>query len=127
MIKVALLVLCAVGFYASAFMYRKSLIATRGQLSEPSVVETARARAIFRLPNSAFGLAYYAALAAAVPFLGSAAVWTASFAASLAAALFSLYLAYSLLFVTRRPCNYCWTGHAINATLPLLLIAVRPR
>lgn len=127
MIKGAILLLCAVGFYASAFMSRKSLKAARGQLTEPSVVETPRARAIAGLPNSAFGLGYYAALAATVPFLGGAGIWTAAFVASLAAALFSLYLAYSLLFVTRRPCVYCWTGHAINAALPVLLIVTRPR
>jgi uncharacterized membrane protein len=125
MIKGTILLLCAVGLYASAFMYRKSIRAARGELLESSVVETPRARVFAGTPNAAFGLAYYAALAAAVPFLGFTAVWTAAFAAALTAALFSVYLAYSLLFVTRMPCFYCWTSHAVNAVLVALLLLAR--
>jgi uncharacterized membrane protein len=127
MIRGTIVLLCAVGFYASAFMYRKSVLAARGLLQEASVVESPRARVVAGVSNAAFGLGYYAALAAVVPFLGHAVVWTAAVAASLAAALLSLYLAYSLLFVTRRPCVFCWTSHAVNASLPILLLLVRPR
>jgi uncharacterized membrane protein len=117
----ALLVLCAVGFYTSGFMYRKSQRASRSELAETSVVQTPRARAIGGIPNATFGLAYYAALAAAIPLLGFPAVKTAALAASLLAAAFSLYLAYSLLFVTKMPCVYCWTSHVINWLLPAVL------
>jgi uncharacterized membrane protein len=36
------------------------------------------------------------------------------------AAVTSLVLAYSLLFITRRSCPYCWTSHVVNWTLLLL-------
>jgi uncharacterized membrane protein len=127
MIKSAILLLCGVGFYASAFMYRKSVRAGRGKLVEPSVVESPRARVFAGVPNAAFGLLYYIALAASVPFLAYRAVWTTALAASLAAALFSVYLAYSLLFVTRMPCFYCWTSHAANVALVVLLLLASPR
>jgi uncharacterized membrane protein len=123
--KVTILVLCGAGLYASAFMGAKARRAARGELEQPSVVESPRARA-FGPPNAVFGLAYYASLAAVTPLLGSPAVWWAALAASLAAAAFSLYLAHSLLFVTRMPCVYCWTSHAVNWLLPLLLLALRP-
>ena len=84
-----------------------------------------RAQAVGGLPNSAFGLAYYAALAVTIPLMGYPEAWLAAFAASLAAAAFSLYLAYSLLFVTRMPCVYCWSSHAINWLLPVLVLEAR--
>ncbi len=120
------LLLCAAGVYASAFMARKAGRAARGALSEPSVVETPRARLFGGVSNAAIGLVYYLALAAALPFLDRPLVWGAAFAAALAAAAMSVYLAYSLLFVTRRPCAFCWTSHAINWALVVLLIGLRP-
>jgi uncharacterized membrane protein len=126
MIRIGILLLCAVGLYASAFMYRKSLRAARGTLREPSVVQSPRARAAGRVPNAAIGLLYYAALAVCTAFLSVPLVWWAALAASLLAAAFSLYLAYSLWFVTRMPCVYCWTSHAINVALPVLLLFARP-
>ena len=126
MIEGTILLLCAVGFYASAFMFRKTLRARRGQLSEPSVVETPRARVVGGVPNAALGLAYYAALAISLAFLQVPGVWLAAFIASVAAALVSVYLAYSLLFVTRMPCAYCWTSHAVNAALVVVLVFARP-
>jgi uncharacterized membrane protein len=125
MIRIGILLLCAVGLYASAFMYRKSLRAARGALWEPSVVESPRARAAGGVPNAAIGLLYYAALAVSAAFLSVPLVWAAALAASLLAAAFSLYLGYSLLFVTRMPCIYCWTSHAINVALPILLLFAR--
>lgn len=122
-IEVTTLLLCAVGLYASAFMWRKAHRATLGLLREPSVVQTSRARAIGKVPNAAFGAVYYTAVATAVLLPPAHVLWVLAFGASLLAALFSLYLAYSLLFVTRMPCPYCWTSHAINWILPLLLLA----
>lgn len=46
-------------------MQRKAMLAQRGELDEPSVVQTPRARAIARTPNSLFGIAYYVLLAVA--------------------------------------------------------------
>jgi len=116
------LLLCAVGFYASAFMANKARRAARGELSEPSVVQSPFARLVGGIPNAAFGLVYYPCVALAVS-LGDGATLARrlAFAASLAAAAMSLALAYSLLFRTRRPCAYCWTAHAINWLLPFLL------
>ena len=76
--------------------------------------------------NAAIGLAYYAAVALALPFLQVPLVWVLVLAAAAGAAAFSAYLAYSLLFVTRMPCVYCWTGHVVNWSLVLLAVLARP-
>jgi uncharacterized membrane protein len=112
--------LCAVGFYASAFMANKARRAARGELTEVSVVQSPFARLIGGVPNAAFGLIYYPCVALAVA-LNNASAERAAFGASLLAAAMSLALAYTLLFRTRRPCPYCWTAHAINWLLPGLL------
>ena len=121
-----IVLLCGVGLYASAFMYRKSRRAARGELAEPSVVQTPNARALGGVSNALVGLAYYAALACASHFFEARPVWLAAFAASVAAAAFSCFLAYSLAFVTRMPCAYCWTSHIINWTLPFFVWMARP-
>jgi uncharacterized membrane protein len=126
-IRGTVVVLCGLGLYASAFMARKARLASRDRLSEPSVVETSRARAIAGVPNALFGLAYYGALALATPFLQFAPVFWAAFGAAAAAAAFSVYLAYSLLFVTKMPCPYCWTGHVVNWSLLALVSSLHPR
>jgi len=113
--------LCAVGLYASAFMARKAARDARGELTEPSVVQRPAARAIGGIPNAWLGLAYYVALAVATPFLGNHIVWLGAMTAGLLAAAMSLYLAYSLLFVTRMPCPYCWTSHVANWALAVLV------
>jgi uncharacterized membrane protein len=125
-LKVTIVLLCGVGLYASAFMFRKSRRAARGQLAEPSVVQTPNARALGGVSNALVGLAYYAALAFATPFFELRPVWLAAFVASVAAAGFSCFLAYSLTFVTRMPCAYCWTSHALNWTLPFFVWMARP-
>lgn len=125
LVRTVISVLCAVGFYASVFMLRKSARAARGMLTEPSVVQTERATLFFGVPNSAIGLVYYAGLAAVSwlareTFLLELAVAAAAFAAAT-----SVYLAYSLLYVTKRSCPYCFTAHAVNwallASVPWLL------
>jgi uncharacterized membrane protein len=112
--------LAAVGIYVSAQMLRKQLRAERGELIEPSVVTTARAKAM-GVPNSLLGLAFYLVVLFATPFLSNHLVWLPVFAASMLAAALSLFLAYSLLFVTRMPCALCWTGHVINCILVFAL------
>lgn len=118
-LSVAITLLCGVGLYASVFMLAKTRRAERGELTEPSVVESPRAR-LFGPPNALLGCLYYPALAVAAWFAFVPAVTVAAFAASLAAAATSAALAYSLLFVTKRPCPYCWTGHAVNWSLAIL-------
>ncbi len=106
-------------------MLRKSLVAARGELIEPSVVESERARLYFGVPNSAIGVCYYAAVAAVSWLTGNTAALAIVLAAVVFAACTSAYLAYSLLFVTKRSCPYCWSAHAVNwgllAAFPWLL------
>jgi len=96
-------------------MFAKARRDERGLLAEPSVVQTPAARTIAGLPNSAFGLAYYPLVSlGALAGLWINAARVATLAGATLAALFSVYLAYSLLFVTRRACPFCWTGHLAN-------------
>jgi uncharacterized membrane protein len=115
--------LCAVGFYASAFMANKARLAARGELREPSVVQSPAARLVGRVPNAVFGLIYYPCVALSVAFPVDMARRLALVASLLAAAM-SFVLAYSLLFRTKRPCPYCWTAHVVNWVLPFLLLKI---
>lgn len=121
LVRTVISVLCAVGFYASVFMLSKSVRAARGALSEPSVVQTQRATLYFGMPNSLIGLVYYAALAAVSWLAHGTLLLALAVAAAVIAAGTSLYLAYSLLFVTKRSCPYCWTAHAVNWALLALV------
>ncbi|MBV8489708.1 MAG: hypothetical protein JO199_04185 [Candidatus Eremiobacteraeota bacterium] len=121
LLRALITLLCGVGLYASLFMLFKLRRAERGELTEPSVVQNPRAKLYGGVPNSVFGVAYYAALAV-VCWLPLPA-WAAAgvlLAVALAAGT-SFYLAYTLLFVTRATCPYCWTAHAVNCSL---LVAV---
>lgn len=118
-IRAFITLLCGVGLYASLFMLNKGRRAARGEIEGTSVVTTPRAH-LFGLPNSLLGAIYYPALALAVWFLQERVAAVAVLAAVLFAAGTSLVLAYSLLFVTRRGCSFCWTSHAVNwALVPL--------
>jgi len=124
--RVTTLLLCALGLYVSAFMLRKTMRLARGGGSEPSVVQSPRARVAGGVPNALLGLFYYAALALASLLWAVPGVWPLGVAAALGAAGFSAYLAYSLLFVTRMACAYCWTGHVVNWMLLALVLLSRP-
>jgi uncharacterized membrane protein len=114
-------VLCGVGLYASVFMLGKTYRAARGRLAEPSVVQTPRARLYGGVPNALLGAAYYLCLGVGVWFARSPAAMAVAAAAVAFAAVTSVLLAYSLLYVTRRPCPYCWTAHAINWSLAVVV------
>jgi uncharacterized membrane protein len=118
-IRGVITLLCGVGLYASLFMLRKSRRAERGEIEGPSVVKTPRAY-LFGLPNSLIGALYYPAVAIAIWFVRGWVTELALLAAMLAAAAASLYLGYSLLYLTRRACPYCWISHAVNWCLLLL-------
>lgn len=118
-VKGVITLLCGVGLYVSLFMLNKSRRAARGEIEGPSVVKTPRAH-LLGVPNSLVGSLYYPAAGIAVWFVRGAAGELALLAAMAAAAATSLYLAYSLLFVTRRACPFCWTSHALNWALLLL-------
>ena len=108
--------LCGVALYASLFMLNKSRRAARGELEGPSVVKTPRAH-LFGVPNSLVGTLYYPAIAVAVWLARGTASELAILIAALVAAATSAYLAYSLIYVTRRECPYCWTAHVANWSL----------
>jgi uncharacterized membrane protein len=95
-------------------MLRKAQKADRGELTEPSVVQTPRARLFGNLPNALLGAIYYPALALGVSVAHSPTLLALALAAAAFAAATSLALAFSLLFVTRMPCPYCWMSHAVN-------------
>lgn len=117
--------LALVGAYCSVHMQQKSARAQAGELREKSVVQTPRAHVFGNVQNSAIGLAYYGALAAASFFLAVPIVHTLSLLAAILAAATSIYLAYSLLFVTRMECVYCWTSHVVNWSLLALFLIAR--
>ncbi len=114
--------LCGVGLYTSLFMLARSRRAARGELRGPSVVKTPREH-LYGVPNAFLGTIYYPALAAAIWLARPPAALLVVLAAVLFAAVTSAVLAYSLLFVTRRECPYCWTAHAVNWAL-LALVGV---
>lgn len=118
-VRAVITVLCGVGLYASIFMLRKSILAAAGQLDGPSVVERAQARLFFGVPNSALGVAFYCLVGIGVWVATAPWQYGALFAAAVLAGVTSAYLAYSLLFVTRMQCKFCFTSHAVNALLLL--------
>ena len=123
--RVLIATLCCAGLHVSAFMMGKFARADRGALPEMSVVTSPRAR-IGGVPNAGIGFAYYALLLLSTPLLTRAhpLVLFCALGASMLAAATSVYLAYSLLFITRQPCAYCWAGHAINWLLAALIVAL---
>ncbi len=118
-VRAVITVLCGVGLYTSLFMLRKSIRAARGEIRGPSVVKTPRAH-LFGVPNSLLGSLYYPAVAVAVWFVRSQLAAVVLLLAAFSAAAMSVVLAYSLLFVTRRQCPFCWTSHAVNWALLVL-------
>jgi uncharacterized membrane protein len=114
--------LCGVGLYAALFMLAKTRRAERGLLQEASVVQLPAARLYGGVPNALLGALYYPALVLAVWFGHGRIVSFIVLSIVAFAALTSAVLAYSLLFVTKRPCPYCWTGHAVNWALLVTIL-----
>ncbi len=93
------------------------------QLKEQScqlVIYTPRAK-LFGIPNSVYGIGLY--LYVGFIFMGGAIhelphlLWGIAFLAAGLSVVRSVYLAYSLIFVTRVPCPLCFTSHGINLIL----------
>ena len=82
-----------------------------------TVLDTPRAK-LFGVPNAVFGIAAYLYVILNVFFFPA---WLGLLILSLAL-LRSLYLAYSLLFVTKIPCPLCFTTHAVNLILFLIYL-----
>jgi len=98
-------------------MHAKSEADRRGELHETSVVQTPRARLFGGVDNALIGLAYYPAVAIASFFFFVPLVRVATLAAAAAATAVSLYLLYSLLFVTKMKCTNCMVAHACNIVI----------
>jgi uncharacterized membrane protein len=120
-LQVVITVLCGVGLYASLFMLAKTRKAQLGLLEEPSVVQRPAARLYGGVPNALLGSIYYPAVAIAAWFAHGHVVSLVVLTIAAFAAVTSAVLAYSLLFITKRPCPYCWTAHAVNW---LLLVTI---
>jgi uncharacterized membrane protein len=125
LLQVVITVLCGVGLYASLFMLSKTRRAERGLLAEPSVVQLPRARLYGGLPNALLGSLYYPGVALAVWFGHGRIVSLTLLIIAAFAAITSLILGYSLLFITKRECPYCWTAHAVNWLLLVMILFVQ--
>ena len=88
-----------------------------------SIVFTPRAR-VLGAPNSLLAQCFYAALVAGIlgDFLFSKPAYYGFLLASLVTVLLGIFLTYSLLFITRVPCKLCFTSHAINLVIFVLLL-----
>ena len=129
MFPVLIFVLSAVGLWISIYftgVYYKWFqpnvfwIPQVCQLKEAScmtVLGTPRAK-LFGIPNSAFGIGLFLYLIVNlfIPF-----PWAIAFILFGLAVLRSVYLAYSLIFVTKIPCPLCFTSHVINLILFLMV------
>ncbi len=73
--------------------------------------------ALLGIPNASLGIALYAALAGGLVF---GAPPLLLFAMTIPAVAMSAFLAYSLIS-RGLECRICWTGHAANVTLAVLL------
>lgn len=97
-----------------------------GEATCATIVFTPRAR-VFGVPNSVLGQIFYVilAFAALTGALDATLPWRLLLAASLGTVLLGIYLTYSLLFVTRVNCVLCFTSHAINGLIFVLLLTGR--
>jgi uncharacterized membrane protein len=89
-----------------------------------AVVQAPYAR-VFGLPNSLLGLVFYVAVAGWVLTGGIAgARWLAwaLVAANAVAVTLGFYLIYALRRILHTDCPLCYTAHAINAALLVLLV-----
>ncbi|MEN6357341.1 MAG: vitamin K epoxide reductase family protein [Armatimonadota bacterium] len=84
----------------------------------------------FGVPSCLFGLAFYGAVLAAAGMRLVFGFWPLPqilAAVSVAAAVISLYLAYTLIFQIQILCPLCFTAHAINLSLAAIFVAMLVR
>lgn len=120
-LRAVVTVLAGVGFYVSLFMLAKAWRASKGAVPGPSVVKTPQAH-LLGAPNSLLGCLYYVFVVVTIWFAGTVPMAQALAVVALLAAATSIVLAYSLLFVTKRWCPYCWTAHAMNWAIAILAV-----
>ncbi|MEN6416096.1 MAG: vitamin K epoxide reductase family protein [Armatimonadota bacterium] len=85
---------------------------------------------VFGIPSCLFGLGFYGAVLVAAAVRLAFGFWPVPQAlagVAVAAAIMSLYLAYTLVFQIRILCPLCFTAHAINLSLAgiFMYMAVR--
>ena len=125
------LVGCAISSYFTGVAYSWVRPDTRwipavcrmGAQTCATVVFSPQAR-VFGVPNSVLGQLFYQtlAVAAAAGGLDEPVIRLVLLGASGVTVLLGLYLTYSLLFVTRVNCVLCFTSHAINVVLFVMLL-----
>ena len=118
------IVCCIVGFVASRTMHAKAEADRRGDLRETSVVQSPRARLFGGIDNAMVGLAYYPAVAIASFFFTIPIVRIATLAAALAAMAVSIYLLYSLFFITKMRCTNCVLANSTNIVIVAALMGL---
>ena len=135
MLLAILITLASIGFFISSYFTSVSYrwiqpdvkwipsFCRMGEKTCSSIIHTPRAR-IFKLPNSVFGQVFYLVLLATFwgDFVLNPIVYYCLIFASSLTVLLGLYLTYSLLFLTRVSCKLCFTSHAINFVIFVLLI-----
>jgi uncharacterized membrane protein len=85
------------------------------------VVDTPRAR-VFGLPNSLLGMLYYLALMALAAAGGADEKLELAYRlVAWGTVALGVFLTYSLLFITRVPCVLCFTSHALNLVIAIIL------
>ncbi len=135
MVSVALILLAAVGLTISSYFTAVAYgwidpteewipsFCRMGEQTCSRVIHSPRAR-VFGLPNSLLGQLFYLAILAAVfadliflkPY-----IWL-FLSAGFLTVLLGIYLSYSLLYLTRIRCVLCFTSHAINGIIFLILL-----
>ena len=115
------IVCCFAGYIASRNMHLKAEADRRGELRERSVVQSPRARLFGGIDNAMLGLAYYPAVATASFFFGNPIVRISALVAASAAMAVSVYLLYSLFFITKMRCTNCVLANGANILLWCLL------
>jgi uncharacterized membrane protein len=126
-LDILIIALSLIGLIDAAFVYYtqktgKTLRCLIGNSCD--IVTKSRYAKTLGIDNSAAGIVYYAAVIAAIaaPQIGLQVPWLILFAASLAASLFSIYLAYLQFFVIKELCDYCLLSALINWAISALLL-----
>jgi uncharacterized membrane protein len=123
-VHVLVIVCCVVGFIASRTMHVKAEADRRGDLREASVVQSPRARLFGGIDNAMIGLAYYPAVATASFFFAVPIIRISTLVAASAAMAVSIYLLYSLFFITKMRCTNCVLANATNIVIMCGLIGL---
>jgi uncharacterized membrane protein len=100
-----------------------AILCAREGSSCVTVVQTPYAR-VFGVPNSLLGIIYYVVLIlwSLVPGLAPARFAWLLVAASAVTVILGFYLIYSLIYKLHTHCPLCYSAHAMNAALLVLLI-----